>query len=51
MFKAATRYVITQINAGGGWNGEPVQLVEYYNQGGPTGRRTRSRRRWPMACS
>ena len=35
MFKAATRYVIDQINAGGGWNGEPVQLVEYDNQGGP----------------
>ena len=37
MFKAATRYVIDQINAGGGWNGEPVQLVEYDNQGGPAG--------------
>lgn len=37
MFKAATRYVIDQINAGGGWNGEPVQLVEFDNQGGPAG--------------
>ena len=37
MFKVATRYVIDQINAGGGWNGEPVQLVEYDNQGGPAG--------------
>src|SRR3546814_9889216 len=37
MFKAATRYVIDQMNAAGGWNGEPVQLVEYDNQGGPAG--------------
>ncbi|MBS0509165.1 MAG: branched-chain amino acid ABC transporter substrate-binding protein [Proteobacteria bacterium] len=37
MFKTATRYVIDQINAAGGWNGEPVQLVEYDNQGGPAG--------------
>src|SRR3546814_11075690 len=25
------------MNAAGGWNGEPVQLVEYDNQGGPAG--------------
>ncbi len=37
MFRAATRYVIDEINAAGGWNGEPVQLVEYDNQGGPAG--------------
>ncbi|GAA3992853.1 branched-chain amino acid ABC transporter substrate-binding protein [Comamonas faecalis] len=37
MFKTATRYVIDQINADGGWDGEPVQLVEYDNQGGPAG--------------
>ena len=37
IFKNATRYAIDQINAAGGWNGEPVQLVEYDNQGGPAG--------------
>ena len=25
------------MNAAGGWNGEPVQLLEYDNQGGPAG--------------
>jgi branched-chain amino acid transport system substrate-binding protein len=33
----AVRYAIDQINAAGGWNGEPVQLLEYDNQGGPAG--------------
>lgn len=37
MFKTATKYVIDEINAAGGWNGEPVQLVELDNQGGPAG--------------
>jgi len=37
MFRAATRYVIDQINVQGGWNGELVQLLEYDNQGGPAG--------------
>ncbi|ANN76103.1 branched-chain amino acid ABC transporter substrate-binding protein [Bordetella flabilis] len=36
-YRAAVRYAIDQINAAGGWNGEPVQLVEYDNQGGPAG--------------
>jgi branched-chain amino acid transport system substrate-binding protein len=37
MFRAAARFAINQINAEGGWNGQPVQLVEYDNQGGPAG--------------
>src|SRR5437868_8428496 len=37
MFRAAARYAIDKINATGGWNGEPLQLVEYDNQGGPAG--------------
>ena len=37
MFRAAARYAIDKINAAGGWNGEPLQLVEYDNQGGPAG--------------
>ena len=37
MFRAGVRYGIDRINAEGGWNGQPVQLLEYDNQGGPTG--------------
>ncbi|ARP80656.1 branched-chain amino acid ABC transporter substrate-binding protein [Bordetella genomosp. 8] len=36
-YRSAVRYAIDQINAAGGWNGEPVQLLEYDNQGGPAG--------------
>ncbi|CAM3718158.1 branched-chain amino acid ABC transporter substrate-binding protein [Bordetella tumulicola] len=36
-YRTAVRYVVDQINAAGGWNGEPVQLREYDNQGGPSG--------------
>jgi branched-chain amino acid transport system substrate-binding protein len=36
-FRAGVRYAIDKMNATGGWNGEPVQLVEYDNQGGPAG--------------
>lgn len=37
MFRAAARFAIDRLNAAGGWNGEPLQLVEYDNQGGPAG--------------
>lgn len=37
LFKAAARYQIDKINAAGGWAGEPIQLIEYDNQGGPVG--------------
>ncbi|MEI2418463.1 branched-chain amino acid ABC transporter substrate-binding protein [Orrella sp. JC864] len=36
-YRAAVRYAVDRINAAGGWNGEPVQLLEYDNQGGPAG--------------
>jgi branched-chain amino acid transport system substrate-binding protein len=36
-YRAAVRYAVDQINSAGGWNGEPVQLLEYDNQGGPAG--------------
>lgn len=36
-YRAAVRYAVDQINAAGGWNAEPVQLLEYDNQGGPAG--------------
>jgi branched-chain amino acid transport system substrate-binding protein len=37
MFRAAVHYAIGRLNTAGGWNGEPIQLVEYDNQGGPNG--------------
>ena len=37
MYRTAARYAVDRINAQGGWNGQPVQLLEYDNQGGPTG--------------
>ena len=36
-YRSAVRYAVDKINAAGGWNGEPVQLVDYDNQGGPAG--------------
>ncbi|MDH6590549.1 branched-chain amino acid transport system substrate-binding protein [Variovorax sp. TBS-050B] len=36
-YRTAVRFAIDRINAAGGWNGEPVQLLEYDNQGGPAG--------------
>jgi len=37
MYRQSVRYGIDKINAAGGWNGQPVQLLEYDNQGGPAG--------------
>jgi branched-chain amino acid transport system substrate-binding protein len=37
MYRAAVRYAVDKMNAAGGWNGEPVQIVEYDNLGGSTG--------------
>jgi len=36
-YRAAVRYAVDKLNAAGGWNGQPVQLVDYDNQGGPAG--------------
>src|SRR5450755_1029454 len=36
-YRDAVRYAVDRLNAAGGWNGQPVQLVEYDNQGGPAG--------------
>ncbi|MDP3085189.1 MAG: branched-chain amino acid ABC transporter substrate-binding protein [Rubrivivax sp.] len=36
-YRAAVRYAVDKLNAAGGWNGQPVQLLEYDNQGGPAG--------------
>jgi branched-chain amino acid transport system substrate-binding protein len=36
-FRSGVRYAIDKLNATGGWNGQPVQLIEYDNQGGPAG--------------
>lgn len=35
LYRSAVRYAVERMNAEGGWNGEPVQLLEYDNQGGP----------------
>lgn len=37
MYRQSARYAVDRINAEGGWNGQPVQLLEYDNQGGPAG--------------
>jgi branched-chain amino acid transport system substrate-binding protein len=37
LYRAAAKYGIDILNANGGWNGEPIQLLEYDNQGGITG--------------
>jgi branched-chain amino acid transport system substrate-binding protein len=36
MFAAGVHYGIDKINAAGGFNGEPVEVIEYDNAGGPT---------------
>ncbi|WP_269499105.1 branched-chain amino acid ABC transporter substrate-binding protein [Castellaniella sp. S9] len=36
-YRAAVRYAVERINADGGWHGEPLELLEYDNQGGPAG--------------
>lgn len=37
MYRQSVRYAVDRMNAEGGWNGQPVQLLEYDNQGGPAG--------------
>jgi branched-chain amino acid transport system substrate-binding protein len=36
-YRAAVRYAVERINASGGWHGQPLKLLEYDNQGGPSG--------------
>lgn len=37
LYRAAVRYSVERMNAEGGWNGQPVQVMDYDNQGGPAG--------------
>jgi len=37
LYRTAVKYGLDGINQGGGWNGAPVELAEYDNQGGPAG--------------
>ncbi|QPC42466.1 branched-chain amino acid ABC transporter substrate-binding protein [Kaustia mangrovi] len=37
LFATAAEYVVDQINADGGFNGEPIEVIEYDNAGGTTG--------------
>jgi branched-chain amino acid transport system substrate-binding protein len=43
IFRAAVKYELDRINAAGGWNGQPLELVEFDNQGGPVGASDRFR--------
>ncbi|WZB62321.1 branched-chain amino acid ABC transporter substrate-binding protein [Achromobacter xylosoxidans] len=43
IFRAAVKYQLDRINAAGGWNGQPLELVEFDNQGGPVGASDRFR--------
>lgn len=36
LYATAVRYGVDRINAAGGFNGEPIQVIEYDNAGGPT---------------
>ena len=36
-FTEGMRYGVAKINQAGGFNGAPIQLLEYDNQGGPNG--------------
>jgi branched-chain amino acid transport system substrate-binding protein len=37
LFASAAQYVVDQINENGGFNGEPIEVIEYDNAGGTTG--------------
>src|SRR5690606_37851359 len=37
MYRTAANYGLQQLNDAGGWNGEPIEIAEYDNQGGPAG--------------
>jgi branched-chain amino acid transport system substrate-binding protein len=37
LYRTAVHYQVDKINAAGGWNGQPVQVVDYDSQGGPVG--------------
>lgn len=37
LYRTAAKYTFDRLNATGGWNGEPIQMVEYDNQGGTSG--------------
>lgn len=37
LYRTSAKYAIDRLNAAGGWNGEPIQLLDYDNQGGTSG--------------
>lgn len=50
IFRAAVKYQLDRINAAGGWNGQPLELVEFDNQEARWARPTASARPPPRAC-
>ncbi|PKD78212.1 branched-chain amino acid ABC transporter substrate-binding protein, partial [Escherichia coli] len=43
MVREGVDTAVERINAAGGWNGQPLELVEFDNQGGPVGASDRFR--------
>src|SRR4051794_12183279 len=37
LYRTAIKYELDRINAAGGWNGAPIAVAEYDNQGGTAG--------------
>lgn len=37
LYRTAIKYELDRMNAAGGWNGAPIAVAEYDNQGGPAG--------------
>lgn len=43
LYRTAARYAVEQMNAAGGWNGQPIQLLEYDNLGTAAGSADKTR--------
>ncbi len=37
LYRTAVRYSVDRMNAAGGWDGQPIEVLDYDNQGGPSG--------------
>lgn len=43
LYRTAARYAVAQMNAAGGWNGQPIELLEYDNLGTAVGAADKTR--------